>query len=305
MLTRTQRARLGAFMIAGLALLVIFVSIPIGFKLSNREKSYYSYFEGERSLSGLEDGADVKFRGVRIGKVSRISYNPKNISRIRVELHVREDFPVKSDMYVETGFMGITGLRYVELLGGTNEAPQLKAGSELPSRPSLMATISGKTDVIIEKIELLLDHLTEFTSPESLATVKQILKNVASITTEVDGFVKEVSPNVKKVAASTVSTMRKVDLIAADVKSVSANLNTSINAAQLGQILGRIDSTARSLNSLSQNLDLTIRQTREDFRVSLENLRQTMENANQLSKILTENPSLILRGENQKQRDIR
>ena len=59
------------------------------------------------------------------------------------------------------------------------------------------------------------------------------------------------------------------------------------------------------MKTLSKNLDLTIRQTREDFTVSMENLRETLENANELSKILAENPSLILRGETQKERDIR
>jgi hypothetical protein len=48
-----------------------------------------------------------------------------------------------------------------------------------------------------------------------------------------------------------------------------------------------------------------IRQGREDFTVGLENIREASENANQLTKTLAENPSLLLKGEAQKERDIR
>jgi phospholipid/cholesterol/gamma-HCH transport system substrate-binding protein len=289
-------------MIAGLVLLVFFISVPLGFKLSNRTKAYYSYFEGERSLSGLEEGADVKYRGVRIGKISRISYNPADLSRMKVEFRIRHDFPMKEDMYVETGFLGITGLRYAEVLGGSNDAALLKPGSELPSKPSLMASITGKADVIVEKIEILLNHINTFTDPDSLASVKKILDNVASISSEAEMLVRLSRPDILQVTESARSTMEKVDLVASDVRGIAATINQSINPEQLTQLLATVDTTARTLKQLSENLDFTIRQTREDFTASMENLRETLENANELSKILAENPSLLLRGEAQKER---
>jgi phospholipid/cholesterol/gamma-HCH transport system substrate-binding protein len=291
-------------MIAGVALLCVFVAVPVWFKVSNRTKTYYSYFEGERSLSGLEEGADVKYRGVRIGKIVRISYNAADITRIKVEFRIRFDFPMKEDMYVETGFLGITGLRYVEILGGSNEAPFLKAGSELQSKPSLMASITGKTDVIIEKVEILLHHLNTFMDPDSLASVRRIFDNVASITGEVDSLVRQIRPDIRRVAESTRKTMVKVDGIVTDVKGIAANVNSAVNPVQISGMLATIDSTARTLKSLSETLDLTVLQSREDFAESLQNLRETLENANELSKILAENPSLLLRGEAQKERRI-
>lgn len=303
-MTRAQRARLGVFMAAGFVLLCVFTAIPVWFKIANRTKPYYSYFEGERSLSGLEEGADVKFRGVRIGKISRISYDPADLTRIKVEFRIRYDFPMKEDMFVETGFLGITGLRYVEVLGGSNDSQPLKAGSELPSKPSIMASITGKTDVIIEKIEILLNHLAVFTHPDSLASVKKILDNAAGISAEVNGLVQQVRPDIRQVTASTKSTMEKVDYIASDIKGIASTINRSIDPEKLTQMVSNIDSTARTLKTMSENLDLTIRQTREDFSVSLENLREALENANELTKILAENPSLLLRGEAQKERRV-
>jgi ABC-type transporter Mla subunit MlaD len=297
-----QRARLGVFIMAGVVIVIGLFAIPIGLKLGKKQNTFYSYFQGERSLSGLEEGADVKYRGVRIGKITRIGYSNNDITRIKVSFTIKGEFPLKKDMFVETGFLGITGLRYIEVLGGTNDSPLLAPGSEIPSQQSMMSNLTGKVDVIVDKVEMLLNNLNSFTNSDSLKAVKEILENVASITNETDQFIKDVTPDIKAITVSVRSTVKKADLIAGDVKEMTATVNQSIDAETVLRILATVDSTAQSLKNLSENLNLTIRQSKEDFAVSLENLRATLENANELSKILTENPSLILRGENQRER---
>jgi len=59
------------------------------------------------------------------------------------------------------------------------------------------------------------------------------------------------------------------------------------------------------MQQLSQDMSLIVKQSREDIMVSMENLREALENANELTKILAENPSLLLKGEQQKERDTR
>ncbi len=100
-------------------LLALFIAIPLGIKLTDKYKKYIAYFQGE-SLSGLEQGSTVKFNGVPIGKVEKITYLPNDLSRVRVELKIQDDFPMKTDMIATTNAMGITGLKYIEVTGGTN-----------------------------------------------------------------------------------------------------------------------------------------------------------------------------------------
>ncbi len=302
-LTVSQKSRLTAFLAGGVVLIALFISVPLGFKLTHRQKAYVCYFQGE-SVSGLEEGATIKFRGIPIGKVERISYEPRNLDRVKVDFRVRHDFPLKSDMYVQTGMMGITGLKYVEISGGTDSAQILPPGSQIESRPSLMATITGKTDVIIAKVELLLNHLNAITDPDSLASLRRILDNVADISAKTERFIDDVAPEVRGMAKTANRSMQKIDGIAGDVKVLTGNLNQNIDARRMGAILGSIDSTSRSLKKLSETLDLTIRQTQEDFSISVENLRETLINANELSKTLAENPSLLIRGDPQKEREM-
>jgi phospholipid/cholesterol/gamma-HCH transport system substrate-binding protein len=292
-------------MIVGAALLAIFIAVPVGFSLTKKVKTYYTYFDESVSLSGLEQGADVKFRGVPIGKVASISYNPRDISQVKATFTVQADFPLKKDMYLTTGMMGITGLKYVEIMGGTDTAAILPPESEVPSRPSLFESITGKTDVLVGKVELLLNHLTTMTNPDSLAGIKQIIDNVAAITDETRTFVKTARPDIQQVTSAAGRAAKKVDKIASDMETFTANFSRGFDAARIHDILASVDSAALSMKNMSEDLDLTIRQTREDFTISMQNLRETLENANELSKLLAENPSLLIRSEQQRERIIR
>lgn len=303
-LTAGQRTRLGVFMVVGVALLGVFVAIPVGFRIAEHKHSYVTFFEGE-SLSGLEIGATVKYRGIPIGKVSKIAYDAKNLSRVRVLLTVDGEFPMKKDMVAEAGLMGITGLKYVEIDGGGDTSAVLPDGGELRSRRSLMASITGKTEVIIAKVEMLLNHLNAITAPESLVTVKKILANVESVSATADRFATDMSPEIKELAVSFRKTALRMDSITADIHTMTQTVSSGIDAEHFTTIVNRVDTMALSLMNLSQSLDLTIRQSREDVTVSMENLRETLENANELSKMLMENPSLILKGDNPRERSDR
>jgi len=303
-LSRAQQARLGVFVIIGIALLALFVAIPLGVKLTDKYKNYVAYFQGE-SLSGLEEGSTVKFNGVPVGKVSVIKYLPDDLSRVRVELKLQADFPMKVDMVATTNAMGITGLKYIEITGGSNNAARMKEGAEIPTKKSMMSAITGKAEVIMAKIEVLLNHLNELSDPDSLMALKNTLANVESISSDVRDFITQTKPEIAHFVSSTSSIVVKVDSIAADVKQVSGTFADSVPVAKFANIIRSVDSTTRSLQELSSNLALMIRQTREDFTVSMENIRQASENANNLTKTVSENPSLLLRGENLRERTIR
>ena len=97
----------------------------------------------------------------------------------------------------------------------------------------------------------------------------------------------------------------KIDSISSNVKKVTDNFNNNVDFTKFADILDRINSTSESIESLSKTLDLTVKQSREDISASMINLRQALENVNELSRLLREDPSLILRGEKQKQRRLK
>lgn len=305
-ITQSQRARLGIFMIAGGVLLVLFIAIPIGFKLNDRTELYYSVFGEGESVSGLAEGAEVKYNGVRVGNIEKVLLNPDDFTKIKVVYRIdRNKIAITEGMEARTGMMGITGLLYVELTGGSPDAQVLKENSEIPAKPSLMHTITGKAEDIILKVELLLNHLNMLTDPNNITSINKTLSHVEGITGSANQFMNDLAPKADEMVVSARSIMKKVDDISTDIKSITGKIDRDVDLSKFGNIMDQIDSTAVAMKELSENLDMTVKQSREDITVSMENLRETLENANELSKILMENPSLILKGESQKERRVK
>jgi phospholipid/cholesterol/gamma-HCH transport system substrate-binding protein len=301
-ISTAQRTRLGAFVAVVAVVLFVLIAIPLGLRLSHQEKTYFAYFSGE-SMSGLEQGSVAKFHGVPIGKVSKISYDPKDLSRIMVVLRVQADFPMKKDMIAQTWAMGITGLNFIDIMGGTNDAPELPPNSEIPTKVSMLSTLTGKVDVIANKIELLLNNLNAITGSDSLLAIKKILANLVVISTDAKYFFGSVGPDFKDMTGTAKHAIARIDSIAGDIHEISGTINGSLSQNQLSRIVMRIDSTALSIKNVSETINLMVKQSREDFSISMENLREALENANQLIKEVSENPSLILKSEQQKERE--
>jgi phospholipid/cholesterol/gamma-HCH transport system substrate-binding protein len=304
-ISQAQRARLGMFVTAGAVVLFFLIAIPLGLRLSAKEKTFYAFFSGE-SMSGLEEGAPVKYHGVPIGKVAKIAYDRADLKRIKVILKVQSGFPMKKDMYAQTWAMGITGLNFLDILGGTNESPLLPENSEIPTKVSIMSTITGKIDIIMEKVELLLNQLNEVTSPQSPSSIKKVLENLTAITGDartVFANFSEVAPDFRDMSLSSRKIIHRIDSIASDIHMTTTAISKGLGNNQLGQIISRVDSTALSIKTLSETMLLMVRQSREDVSVSMQNLREALENANQLIKVLSDNPSLILKGEPTRERE--
>jgi len=299
-ITTAQKTRLGVFVVIGMIILAAFIIVPIGNKMSHHTKIYVAFFSGE-SLTGLDQGATVKFNGVKIGKVQKVSYYPEDINRMKVELNIAEQFPMKVDMYATTGSVGITGLKYVEISGGSNEAAILAPGGEIPTRASFMANISDKAEVLTEKVEILLNHLNMITHPDSMLPVREAMKNLADLTYDAKDAFREARAFIPRVGIMADTVQRAVDealKAVQDIGAVTATFRETITDSDLKTIMSRVDSTVVAVKTLSESLSWMVRQTQEDFAISMENLREAMENANELMRILTENPSLLLRSEN-------
>ena len=81
MLTRPEKIRLGIFLTFGFSLVLGFFVFFVGKNLLRSSDSYIIVFTAT-SLSGLDNGAPVKYQGLKIGSVKDISIDPEDISKI-------------------------------------------------------------------------------------------------------------------------------------------------------------------------------------------------------------------------------
>lgn len=85
-------------------------------------------------ISGLEEGSNVLYKGVKVGKVMKMHLVPDNTELVRVDIGIKKETPVRAHTKVVLQMQGITGLINMEM--STNNAdmepPERRAGLQYP-----------------------------------------------------------------------------------------------------------------------------------------------------------------------------
>ena len=131
------------------------------------------------SVSGMAVGDPVKFHGVDVGTVKAIALDPDDPRLVRVDIRLRKDAPVKTDTKATLKLKGITGVVFIELDGGSPNAPALLASAgqgQVPEIPSEKSSLTVALDQLPKVLE-------KFSSIESQA--KKVLTDVSGVTSEI------------------------------------------------------------------------------------------------------------------------
>lgn len=313
MVSRAQKIRLGVFLTFATLALIATIAVVTGSKLLKRQATYFIRYH-EISLTGLEVGSVVRYRGIRIGRIEDIYIDEKDITSIIVEIAVDSEVPIKEDTEAVVALIGITGMKIIELYGGSNESKRLASGSFIKPGLSLVDAISGQAEVMAQKLELILNNLAELTNAEqrlrlmrlventnytleafnkmmanNQSHINSTLKNVATISTKLDTFIQLSNQTMQDIRQVTRSPklMATVD----HMESISGDLA----AANLSELIQKLAKAIEQTDRTFTHLDMTLLKSRHDILSSTEILRESLENFNEFTRLISENPSLLLR----------
>ncbi|MFT4693183.1 MAG: phospholipid/cholesterol/gamma-HCH transport system substrate-binding protein [Francisella sp.] len=166
-------------LIAGLfVIFMLFVMIFIGFFLSGGFKTQASstFVTNFNSISGLNVGSDVSYKGFSIGKVSNIAINKKNPKLVSVYLQINDDIPIYKQTVASLQTLGITGQSKVELsldisknnIGLDIVTKEKGKVLEIKSKPSKLESIFGKVDGIANSLQEISKKINKMMSPQNL-----------------------------------------------------------------------------------------------------------------------------------------
>lgn len=101
------------------------------------------------SIAGLNVKAPVKLRGVEVGKVESIAFDPADARQILIGLQVNASAPLTRGTYAQLGYQGVTGLAFVALADSGNDQRPLAAvagdasgAPRIDLRPTLLDQIA-------------------------------------------------------------------------------------------------------------------------------------------------------------------
>lgn len=137
-------------------------------------------------VSGLNPEAQVRYRGMGVGRVSTIALDPKDPRRILVNIEVDNTIPITKGTYAQLGMEGITGIAYVHLLDEyKNMEPAGKAAdgvAELPLKPAFFDIISDGAEGAIKDARELMANLNDLLTPDNRKRIATSLASLERIT---------------------------------------------------------------------------------------------------------------------------
>ncbi len=322
---RAQRIRLGIFILIGSILLLILVGFFTARRLFEQKDYYYVAYQ-DLSVSGLEVGSPVKFLGINVGSISEIYIDPTDVNTIIVRLSLRKDTPVKTDAVADIVAMGITGLKTIEIRGGSQEAPFLKEDAYITAGTSMVEDITGKAEVIAFKVEQVLNNLAEFTEPANMekvtgaiVSISELSDNAALAFQILQELLEENRADLRSTMANARDMSMRFDQTSTELLAAAERVNQIMQGDTIGQVLGNIRDISLTLSEtnlaeLIENLAVVTLQTQsilvqisgdidrgsETLTDNLILLQSTLENLNEASRKINANPSILLRGQGQR-----
>jgi len=223
-------------------------------------------FEG--SASGLRNGGNVNFNGVRIGEV--ISVKLDNPRRVVALAMVENSAPIRKDTLVGLEFQGLTGVAAISLKGGQETAPPVPLDDDgvpmLTADPSLLQDIG-------EAIRATLKNVNRMVADNEEA-VKNSMQNVMTFTESLARSSEHID-----------SIMRKTD----NLIGKTDNIMLGLDALAGGKDGGELFQAVKSFRELADNLDKRAAALMLDGRRTLSDISRAVNN-------LDKNPTRILFG---------
>ncbi|RXJ97720.1 ABC transporter substrate-binding protein [Arcobacter sp. CECT 8986] len=194
--TKINYYKIGIFVISFFILILAFIFWLGKFGLENVKSDHYVIYINE-SVSGLNIDSAVKFKGVEVGKVEDIKINPKNSEQIQIDIKVDKGTPIKEDNFATLGTLGLTGLKYIELKGGSKSSNLLEENDlgqkVIKAKISVFTSLENTTETISKQINEVLSQMKKLFDNKNIDNISKILNKSQQSADNIEKFSKYIA----------------------------------------------------------------------------------------------------------------
>ncbi|MEO8309316.1 MAG: MlaD family protein [Pseudomonadota bacterium] len=260
---------------------------------------YEIYFQG--NVTGLSEGGSVRYLGVDVGRVRRITVDPRSPDRVQVIADIDRTAPISDQTTASLSLQGVTGLLYVSL---RQNVDQREIMAPVPSqRYPVINTVNSDFDTFLSTLPVIAGRASEL-----LLRLQQIFStdNSKDLGTMIGNF--------KATSDQMPSTMKHLDGLlteltgtTADIRRVAAQLNEAIPSIgpKVYDLTDKLADTATNMQRATATVEEILAENRSGIagftQSGLPELERTLREARaaaaqvqELSRNLSEDPSRIL-----------
>ena len=266
--TKANYVAVGAFVLMGVLGLLVALLWLAGAQYREEFAYYRTYFTG--SVTGLGKGTSVRYNGIEVGRVSELTFDPENPKRVIVTMQVQPSLPIHDDSLASIDSEGLTGGSFVEIDGGSKNAPILAPTEdvEIPvirSKPSTLQQLEQSAPLLVAKLNRVADQLNKVLDDRNVQDFSQMLRNLNDTSAALKGDMPDLDRTLNNVSSASVSlntdlgdlhqVLGHADQATQSITHVASDLDTQVNGAQLAQFVAQSRALVQSLTTLSNKIE--------------------------------------------------
>jgi len=187
-------------------------------------------------VTGLNAQAPVRYRGVTVGKVVSIEFDPGDVRTILVKIAIKADTQLTQGVYAQLGSQGVTGLSYVMLDDdGSNSTPLTGKLARIDVHPSFIDSVTSSGQQMIDNFNKVAQRVNVLLNEENQ---KQLMATLHQLGRAAD--------NVSSLAGDTSIALKHADVVFAEINDTLPRFNG---------LLEDVQRSSRGLDRLITDLD--------------------------------------------------
>lgn len=230
----------------------------------------------KQNVTGLNPQAQVRYRGIRVGKVTDIRLDPNDVRDILITIQVDRDVPVTRGTVAKLAYQGITGLSHILLEETGTDLSPLPEGpkGEVPRiamAPSLFEELGESGTELLQEARDLMASAKALLNDENRKRFSAILANLEATSGQMKPTLETVNTTLVQVRTLlNDENIRKLSRAAgeagpllAETRQLIAKLQTTADKLDvaIGQpSAGGAAALMPRLNELSADISATSRQ---------------------------------------------
>ena len=216
------------------------------------------------NVTGLSTDADVRYRGLEVGKVQSIRFDRAHPGTIVIRILVDKNAPITRSTFGSLGLQGVTGIAFVQL-DDTGADPTAVPTSEkhvaqLPMRPGLLDQLQERGDALLSELQSVAAHADAMLSDQMRAQLLATASSLQHAADSVDALAQAAKPAAAQLPGAMnalTRTLASTNALVTTLSSPSGPLVSNLNkigsaADRAGGALVTMDG---SLQAMSARLD--------------------------------------------------
>ncbi|MGZ5576119.1 MAG: MlaD family protein [Methylobacter sp.] len=260
----------------------------------NQERNLYVISTRE-SVSGLNPESTVFYRGIAVGKVLKVQFDPLDSGNILVPIEVDKNIVLSKGVYATLRLKGVTGLTQIQLEDSGAIPEPLPPGDEplsrIPLEPSMTDKLMSSGEELLHKADHLMQRLSVILNDENEKNIGGILNNLKTLTDKLSELQKSVDKALAGVPALSTSartTLTNIDMLTKELQGLTREVqDLSVKAGSL------VDSGKTSGDTLTQT-------TLPKVNKLLTELQSTTQQVKRVATMLEHDPQELLLGPSQR-----